>query len=66
MSGIGPDEVVAVRTYLERRDQLDPGPRRALGSDLAGRLRPRVRGVAPDVPDESFLELLVAAKSARR
>ena len=66
VSGIGPEEVVAVRTFLERREQLDPRPRRALGADLAARLRPRVRGVAPDVHDEVFLELLVAAKSARR
>jgi hypothetical protein len=66
VSGVGQDDVAAVRTFLERREQLDRTPRRALAADLAGRLRPLVRGAPGDVADEPFLELLVAAKAARR
>jgi uncharacterized RDD family membrane protein YckC len=66
VSGVGRDDVAAVRAFLERREQLDAAPRRSLAADLAGRLRPRVRGAPGDVPDEPFLELLVAAKAARR
>jgi uncharacterized RDD family membrane protein YckC len=66
VSGVGQADVAAVRTFLERREQLDATPRGALAADLAGRLRPLVRGAAGDLADERFLELLVAAKAARR
>ena len=37
----------------------------APGRDLAGRLRPKVAGCPPEVPDERFLEGLAAAKLDR-
>jgi hypothetical protein len=56
--------VATVRAFLERREQLKPAAREEIASELARRLRPRVGGA--HASDERFLELLVAAKSARR
>ena len=66
VTAIGDNESTAVRTFLERRHQLDPGARAALAAQLAGRLRPLVAGVRPGLPDEKFLEHLAAAKARGR
>jgi uncharacterized RDD family membrane protein YckC len=66
VTGIGDNESTAVRSFLERRGQLDPGARAALAAQLAGRLRPLVAGARPGLTDETFLELLAAAKARGR
>jgi hypothetical protein len=65
VAGVGDRELGAVRAFLGRRNQLDPGARRALAAQLASALRPRVAGVPAGLDDERFLERLAAAKSAR-
>ena len=65
VSAVSGDDLAAVRAFLERRDDLRLEARNSIASELASRLRPRVRGVAPNVGDETFLELLVAVKAAR-
>jgi uncharacterized RDD family membrane protein YckC len=63
VTAIGDSESVAVRAFLERRHQLEPGARGAIAAQLAGRLRPLVAGVRPGLTDETFLEYLAAAKA---
>jgi uncharacterized RDD family membrane protein YckC len=63
VTAIGDNESGAVRAFLERRHQLEPGARGALAAQLAGRLRPLVAGVRPGLSDETFLEYLAAAKA---
>lgn len=65
VSSVSPDDVAAVRSFLERREGLRVEARTALAAELASRLRPRVGGAPPDTADERFLELLVAVKSSR-
>ena len=64
-TAISSDDVAAVRAFLERRSELRGESRNTIGAELASRLRPRVGGVPPDITDERFLELLVAAKASR-
>jgi len=64
VSAVTPDEVVTIRRFLDRRVTLDPGARRNIGEDLAGRLRPKV-AATEQWPAEPFLEGIVAAKSVR-
>jgi uncharacterized RDD family membrane protein YckC len=66
VTGVGEAESTAVRAFLERRGQLEPGARAALAAQIAGRLRPLVAGVRPGLPDETFLEHLAAAKARGR
>jgi uncharacterized RDD family membrane protein YckC len=63
VTAVGEVESTAVRSFLERRKDLDPGARAALAAQLAGHLRPLVAGVRPGLTDETFLEHLAAAKS---
>ena len=63
VSGVGDTEAGAVRSFLERRAQLQPGARRALAEQLAQRLRPQVAGARPGLDDETFLEYFAAAKA---
>ena len=65
VTAVSQDDVAAVRAFLERRPQLRAEHRVAIAGELASRLRPRVGGAPPNVGDERFLELLVAAKAAR-
>jgi uncharacterized RDD family membrane protein YckC len=65
VTAVSQDDVAAVRAFLERRFELRTENRAAIAGELASRLRPRVGGAAPDMNDETFLELLVAAKAAR-
>ncbi|MGI8803534.1 MAG: RDD family protein [Solirubrobacteraceae bacterium] len=65
VSAIGPEEMVVVRRFLERRDALQAGARGALAAQLADGLRPRVGGAPPGGAPEPFLETLVATKAAR-
>jgi uncharacterized RDD family membrane protein YckC len=66
VTGVGDVESTAVRAFLERRNQLEPGARAALAAQLAGRLRPLVAGARPGLGDETFLEHLAAAKARGR
>lgn len=65
VSAVSADDAATVRAFLERRDDLQAGPRAELAAELAGRLRPRVGGAREGMADEPFLELLLAAKAAR-
>jgi len=65
VSAVSADDLAAVRAFLERRDALRLEARNSIAAELASRLRPRVRGVAPNLGDETFLELLAAVKAAR-
>jgi uncharacterized RDD family membrane protein YckC len=62
VSAVREQELTAVRSFLARREELAPHARERLAADLAGRLRPRVAGAPSSLPDEDFLERLVAAK----
>jgi uncharacterized RDD family membrane protein YckC len=64
-SGIGAEELAAVRSFLVRRDSLDRDARNQLAHTLAERLRPKVPGVPADVRGERFLEALVADRASR-
>jgi uncharacterized RDD family membrane protein YckC len=64
-TAITADELAAVRSFLERRNELEPGPRNALAATLASGLRGKVAGVPPEYSGERFLEALAAAKGAR-
>ncbi|MEO9164976.1 MAG: RDD family protein [Aquihabitans sp.] len=65
LSGVTAEEVAAVRSFLIRRDQLDPGRRADLAQTLAFQLLPKVAGVPLEGGPERFLERVVAARTAR-
>ena len=58
-------ELAAVRSFLDRRDSLEYGPRSAIAATLAGGLKGKVAGVSDEYDGERFLEALAAAKGAR-
>jgi uncharacterized RDD family membrane protein YckC len=63
VSAVSQNDLLAIRTFLSRRDQLDDAARHDLAAQLAARLRPRVAGVRGVSGDEQFLERLAAAKA---
>jgi uncharacterized RDD family membrane protein YckC len=63
VTAISAEDVATVRSFLARRYDLRDESRRAIGRELAGRLRPRVGGVPSDLSDEEFLALLAAVKN---
>jgi uncharacterized RDD family membrane protein YckC len=65
VSAVGIDELVAVRRFLERRDSLDDGARRALAHRLEQGLRTKVAGAPPGLSAEGFLEELARVKASR-
>ena len=65
VSGVSGEDVATLRQFLERRVSLSPGARAHLATDLAARLRPKVVGAPDGWHPESFLEGVVAAKTAR-
>jgi uncharacterized RDD family membrane protein YckC len=71
VSGVTPEELSAVRSFLERRSSLEWGAREALARSLASRLRSRVGGISETDPagdaanDEVFLERLARVKASR-
>jgi uncharacterized RDD family membrane protein YckC len=66
VSAVSGEDVATVRSFLERRESLKADARTAIGSELARRLRPLVGGAHERLSDEQFLQMLVAAKTARR
>jgi uncharacterized RDD family membrane protein YckC len=65
VSAVTPSELAAVRSFLERRDTLDRGPRAQLALRLAQGLRAKVAGASEQMPAERFLEELVRRRSRR-
>jgi uncharacterized RDD family membrane protein YckC len=71
VSGVTPEELSAVRSFLERRSSLEWGARQVLAGSLAARLRARVGGISETDPagdaanDEVFLERLARVKASR-
>jgi uncharacterized RDD family membrane protein YckC len=65
VSGVSVEDVATLRQFLERRVSLSPGARAHLATDLAARVRPKVAGAPDGWHPESFLEGVVAAKTAR-
>jgi uncharacterized RDD family membrane protein YckC len=65
VSGLGQTELVAVRRFLDRRDQLGNAARAQLAADLEARLRPRVAGIPESYRGEQFLEAVAAVKASR-
>jgi hypothetical protein len=65
VSAVTPQELAAIRSFLERRDGFAPDARRGLARGLAERLRVKVAGPPADLPAETLLEGIAAAKSAR-
>ena len=64
VSAITTAETALARRFLERRWTIDPHARAHFAAELGGRLGPKVPA-APPWPDETLLECIVAAKSAR-
>jgi uncharacterized RDD family membrane protein YckC len=62
-SAVTPQELAAVRHFLERRDSLEPRARRDLARRLASGLRDKVGSVPPELGGETFLEALVAERT---
>jgi uncharacterized RDD family membrane protein YckC len=65
VSAVTGEELATVRNYLERRLSLRQEARLRLAAELAGRLRPKVVGPDPAMPDLDFLTELEAVKSTR-
>lgn len=65
LSGVTADDVAAARSFLVRRNQLDPGRRADLAQTLAFQLLPKVAGVPLEGGPELFLERVVSAKTSR-
>ncbi len=65
VSAVTADDVGAVRSFLERRDDLEAGARADVARSLAVALRRKVGGAPASLADESFLEDLAAAKAVR-
>jgi uncharacterized RDD family membrane protein YckC len=65
VSAITAEELAAVRSFLERRSDIDWNARNELAATIAARLRPKVAGVPEHVRSEEFLEQLIAAKAIR-
>jgi uncharacterized RDD family membrane protein YckC len=65
VSAIRPDEVQAIRRFLDRRLALRWPARSYFATDLANRVGPRVVGVPPNCHPEYLLEGVVVAKQNR-
>jgi uncharacterized RDD family membrane protein YckC len=64
-SRVSPEEIAAVRQFLERRTEIELGSRNEIARTLAERLRPKVTGAPGELRGEQFLAALLAAKSGR-
>jgi hypothetical protein len=65
VSAITAEEIAAVRSFLERRSDIDWNARNELATTIAARLRPKVAGVPDQLRSEEFLEQLSVAKARR-
>jgi uncharacterized RDD family membrane protein YckC len=62
---VTPEEIAAVRQFLDRRHLVEETARARLARTLAERLRPKTAGAPADVRGEEFLLALVDAKDRR-
>ena len=65
VSAVRPEELSAVRSFLERRWSLEGLARQQLALQLADALWPKVGGAPTGLPPEAFLEQLAQQKSVR-
>jgi hypothetical protein len=65
VSQVSLEEIAAVRSFLERRWELDYTARGRLALQLADGLWPRVAGAPTGMPPEQFLEQLADQKARR-
>jgi uncharacterized RDD family membrane protein YckC len=65
VSAVTPQELAAIRSFLERRESFAPDARRGLARGLAERLGGKVAGPPAGLAPEVLLEGIAAAKSAR-
>jgi uncharacterized RDD family membrane protein YckC len=65
VSQVSAGEIGAVRSFLERRWELDYVARAQLAMQLAEALWPKVAGATPGLPPEQFLEQLAFQKGQR-
>jgi uncharacterized RDD family membrane protein YckC len=65
VSAVTPAELMAVRTFLDRRITLPPDARARLAWDLAMRLGSKVSGIPANAHPEYVLEGIVVAKESR-
>jgi len=65
VSAVTADEVAALRSFLGRREALDPRSRADLAQTLSFQILPKVAGVPLEGGPEVFLERVVAAKTLR-
>lgn len=65
LSQVTPQDVAAVRSFLDRRWSLPLQARHNLALEFATRLHPRVQGPPTDQGPERFLEWIVYVKQAR-
>jgi uncharacterized RDD family membrane protein YckC len=65
VSAITPEEIAAVRRFLQRRSELTEDARLRIAGQLTAGLRPKIAGPVENYSPEVFLERLAAAKSLR-
>jgi uncharacterized RDD family membrane protein YckC len=65
VSAVTPDEVLAIRTFLDRRTALPWHIRSYLAGELLTRIAPKVTGLPASAHPEYILEGIVIAKHAR-
>lgn len=65
VSAVAPEDLVAARSFLARRHQIDAHHRAELADRLARQLMPKVAGVPLDGGPELFLERVVSARTSR-
>lgn len=66
VSAVSPDDLAAIRSFLDRRRELPPGPRGDIARRIAGALQPRVGGATGHLDDEDLIEAVAAAKARER
>lgn len=64
-SSIGERDYAVARSYLQRRDELERGPRTELAARIARPLRAAVPGVPDDAADEDVIVAVVSAVRSR-
>lgn len=65
VSAITAEDLIAVRSFLERRHTIEPGARWTLAVEMSRRLQPKVTGAPAELHPEVFLEQVFSAKASR-
>jgi uncharacterized RDD family membrane protein YckC len=66
VSAISPEDLAAIRSFLDRRADLPAGPRGDIARRIASALQPRVGGATGHLHDEDLIEAVAAAKARER